>query len=59
MNLFERGSSKEKATPPSIDQARERVGELKRKAGLRGRAAAMLTQGQGDVATAKRQVTGN
>lgn len=59
MNLFGGGSSQKPATPPSIDQARERVSDLKRQSGLRGRAAAMLTQGQGDVATAKRQVTGN
>ena len=62
MNLFgkKRGSDATPATPPSLDQARERVRELRRGQALRGRASAMLTQGRGgEVPTATRKVTGN
>ena len=59
MNLFGGGSTPKAETPPSIDKARERVGELKRTSALRGRAASMLTQGQVQAPTAKRQITGN
>ena len=64
MNLF--GSRKQAAdtapaTPPSVDQARERAAALKQKQGLRGRAAAILVtgNGMGSMSTAKREVTGN
>ena len=59
MNLFGGSKPSKPETPPSIDAARERVGSLKRTAGLRGRAAGLLTEGQGQVATAQRRVTGN
>lgn len=58
MNLFSSPSSKPE-TPPSIDQARQKVGEMKRGAGLRGRAASMLVQGNQAPQVAKREVTGS
>lgn len=57
--LFGGGGSKATpATPPSISSGAQQLVEfLKRRRGMRGRAAALLTEG-GAPATAKRQVTG-
>jgi hypothetical protein len=60
MNIFGGGKKKEKpATPPGIDTALERVRELRRSQSLRGRASAMLVEGNQAPPTAKREVTGN
>jgi len=59
MNLF--GSQQQKpATPPSIDEARQRVEDLrKQRGGLRNAAHGMLVAGNNQPKTAKRDVTGN
>lgn len=60
MNLFGGGAKPQApATPPSIDEAQQRVDQLRRGRRLRGRAATMLTQGQGGQAPAPKQSTGN
>ena len=60
MSVFSGSQSKPKPeTPPSIDAARQKIQQQKRRAGLRGRAAALLVQGSKAPETAKRKVTGS
>jgi hypothetical protein len=59
MNLFGGGKTAKPATPPSIDDAAERVRAMRRGAGLQSRAASMLVKGNEAPTVAKREVTGN
>lgn len=59
MNLFSRPKVQKPATPPSIDEAQQRIDEMKRGQRLRGRAATMLSQGKTTAPTAQRQTMGN
>lgn len=59
MNLFSSSKPSKPATPPSIDAARAKIDEMRRGAGLRGRAAAMLVDSKQKPDIAQRQVTGN
>lgn len=60
MNLFGGGAKpQEVKAPPSIDESRQRVEQLQRGRQLRGRAATMLSQGQGATQTAQTKVTGS
>lgn len=58
MNLFSKPkAAAAPATPPSIDEAQQRVESQRRSRGMRGRAATMLTNGQAQ--SGPRQTTGN
>lgn len=57
MNLFGKPKAQKAATPPSIDEAQQRVEGQRRGRGMRGRAATMLTNGQGQAGPS--QTTGN
>jgi len=58
MNLFGGGQKQEVGRPPSVDEARQRIENLKRGQRMQGRAAAMLTAGK-ESQVAQRDVTGN
>jgi hypothetical protein len=58
-NLFGGKPKVEVGAPPTVDVARGRVEALKRGQTMKGRASAMLVQGQQASPTAQRQVTGN
>ena len=58
MNLFSRPKPQASTPPPDYDEARQKVDENLRARRMRGRAAAMLSDG-GTAPTAMRQVTGN
>lgn len=57
-NLFGAAKQQEVGKPPSIDEARQRIENLKRGQRMQGRAAAMLTAGK-ESQIAQREVTGN
>jgi hypothetical protein len=57
MNLFSKPKAQAPATPPSIDEAQQRVETQRRGRGMRGRAATMLTNGAAQAGA--RQTTGN
>lgn len=59
MTLFGGGQkAQEVGKPPSVDDARQRIENLKRGQRMQGRAAAMLTAGK-QSQVAQRDVTGN
>ena len=60
MNLFGGGQAQQQEVgkPPSIDEARQRIENLKRGQRMQGRASAMLAAGK-ESPTAQRDVTGN
>lgn len=58
MNLFSKPKAQTAATPPSIDEAQQRVEAQRRGRGMRGRASTMLTDGRG-LSAGPRQTTGN
>lgn len=59
MNLFNKPKAMKPETPPSIDEAQQRVDQMRRGQRLRGRAATMLTAGKTTAPTAQRQAMGN
>jgi len=59
MNLF-KPKKQEAATPPSVDDAQQRIDSMRRTQRQSSRAAAMLSAGQGaSQMTARRDLTGN
>lgn len=58
MNLFSRQQKQDVAPMPSIDDAQQRVNDMRKAQGMKGRAANMLSTGEA-ATTAQRTVTGN